>query len=112
MNELFFAASDLLCAARDLCDLPGIGRASRQYAAQWVHLLFDELTLIDADGLWLESMAPDMASLRTRFPQMAESIEQAAPGLQFERGQAAYSRGHMVANRKEMRMLSPDGYLS
>ncbi len=112
MNELFFAAPDLLCAARDLRDLPGVGRAGRQHAAQWVHLLFDGLALIDAAGLWLESMAPDMASLRIRFPQMAAAIEQAVPGLQFERGRAAYSRGHMVLNRKEVRMLGPDGYLT
>ena len=112
MNELFFAAPTVLCAAQDLGDLPRVERMHGQHAAHWVHLMFDDLALVDAGGLWLESLAPNMHALRKRYPQMAAGIEIAAPSLRYEHGQAAFARSHSVLNRKESRMLDPAGYLT
>ena len=108
-NAVFFATDDVLCRAGDLVHLPGIHHATGRYGVKWVHILFDRLEVIRADGLWLESMRPDMPELRARHADLAEAIEAAVPSLRYEHGKAAYARQMPVLNRAEVCLLGSQG---
>ncbi len=104
-NRVLFAHEDVVARAGDLVHLPGVRRASGRYAVTWVHILFDGLEMLRADGLWLESMRPNMQALRARHSAMARAIEAAVPGLRFDRGLAAFAREMTLLNADEVRLL-------
>jgi len=106
MNELLFCSPDVLVRASDLAHLTGCSRACRRYAVNWVQLLFDRVEIIQLDGMWVESLIPDMQALRLGgTAAMAAEIEAAVPTLRYEHGLASYTQELPVLNAAEVQVL-------
>ncbi len=108
-NDLLFNSNEVLVQASDLVQFCGITEARQRYAVNWVQLLFDRVEIIKADGIWTESMVPDMGALRQNKWALATSIDAYVPQLRYEHGRAAYARTLPVLNRKEVRTWMCNG---
>ncbi len=102
---LYFGVPDVLCQAGDLGHVCGVSPVTQRYAVAWVHLLFDASVLMQVNGLWLESLAPDLRKLRQEDPSLAREIEVARPALRFDHGQASYVPRQLVLNAEEARLI-------
>ena len=82
--EMFFGADEVLVAALHLTTLPGVEQVLTR-GISYLHLLFDDHELIEADGAWAESFQPAERALRdledeqraeivALFPDLAEGI--------------------------------------
>ncbi|HGG04353.1 MAG TPA: hypothetical protein ENK28_02755 [Aliiroseovarius sp.] len=109
MNEVFFGTPDVVATCRDLVSMTGISRVERPMVMDWVQLLFDATELVQADGLWCESLLPDMDVLRGIAPRQASEIEGIVPALRFETGKAAYTQTCPELNEKEIELLRANG---
>ncbi len=109
MNEVFFGTPDVLATCRDLVSMTGISRVGRPMVIDWVHLLFDATELVQADGVWCESLLPDMEVLRRVAPRQAAEMEDIVPALRFETGKAAYAQTCPDLNQKEIELLRANG---
>ncbi|MCP5038857.1 MAG: hypothetical protein GY945_14795 [Rhodobacteraceae bacterium] len=105
LNELLFCSAEVLARACDLTHLEGVSAASQRHMVNWVHLLFDRVEIIQTNGLWVESLAPDMPALRLDEVKVADGIEATVPSLRYEQGRASYLQELPVLNASEVRML-------
>lgn len=104
MNSLLFAADEVLVRAADLTHLDGIDFVPRD-SGRWTHVLFDRHEMIRVNGIWMESFAPDLWSIRTGHPEHWEAITEAMPRLRFDGGQAAYVENRVSLDAREARLL-------
>lgn len=104
MNSLLFAADEVLVRAADLTHLDGIDLLPRD-VGRWTHVLLDRHEMIRVNGIWMESFAPDLWSIRTGHPEHWEAITEALPRLRFDGGQAAYVENRVSLEAREARLL-------
>lgn len=103
-NRLLFATDEVLVRAGDLTHLDGIDTVARD-VGHWVHVLFDRHELIRVNGIWMESFAPDLWSIRASHPDHWATMTEALPRLKFDAGQAAYAESRVSLNAREARLL-------
>lgn len=89
LNEHLFGAPEVLAAIGDLTHLDDIDMLERP-TGRWVHVLMDAQELIRVNGVWLESLVPDMWSIQIGFPELAEEMIEALPRLRFDSYEASY----------------------
>lgn len=108
MNDLFFGSDNVLSKTKYLTHLPGVEQIKNKCPTDWVHLLFDRVEMVQVEGLWVESMVPELQMLRFGPREMCAEIEAAIPSLRYDVGIAAYTHNMPVLNKKEVKMLSFD----
>lgn len=104
LNELLFATEEAMAAAGDLTRFDGVDAVPRS-VGRWTHLLLDQHEMIQANGLWVESFAPDLWALRVGFPETWEAITEAMPRLRYETGEASYVEGRITLDAREIGLL-------
>jgi hypothetical protein len=74
-------ASEVLVAAKHLCDLPGIAVVSPQTAVSYVHFLLDRHQIVTANGAATETLYIGPQMLRSVPPAALREIRQLFPAL-------------------------------
>lgn len=103
-NELYFGTDEVIASVGDLAHLKGIDFVPRA-VMRFKHVLLDAHELIRANGIWLESFAPEMWSIRVGFPTEWEEITECVPRLRFENGEANYIAPRMSLIASEAALL-------
>ncbi|WP_326295436.1 Hint domain-containing protein [Mesobacterium hydrothermale] len=62
-TELWFGASEVLVAAKDLLVLDGVSRVFPEDGVTYLHILFDQHEVVVSNGAWTESFQPGDLSL-------------------------------------------------
>jgi hypothetical protein len=104
INLLLFATEEVLASAGDLTHLKGVDIAPRSLA-RWTHVLLDQHELIQVNGLWMESFAPDMWSIRVAYPDEWHSITDAMPRLRYENTATHYISTRPTLDAREASLL-------
>lgn len=104
LNELLFATDEVMVAAIDLIHLDGIDAVPRDMG-RWVHLLLDSRELLRVNGIWMESFAPDMWSIRVAYPDEWRDITEAMPRLKYENTAANYVEARLSLDAREARLI-------
>jgi len=104
LNELLFATDEVMVAAGDMTHLDGIDTVPRD-VGRWVHLLLDSHELLRVNGIWMESFAPDMWSVRVGFPDQWHDITEAMPRLKYENTAANYVEARLSLDAREARLI-------
>lgn len=104
MNEILFATDEVLASVVDLTHLDGVDIAPRGIG-RWTHVLLDIHDLIRVNGLWMESFAPDMWSIRVAYPEQWHDITESIPRLRYDNAAASYVEPRISLDAREARML-------
>lgn len=104
LNELIFAAGEVMATACDLTHIDGIDQAPRS-VGRWTHVLLDHHDLIQVNGLWMESFAPDMWSIRVAYPEEWHDITEAMPRLRYENSSANYVETRITLDDREAGLI-------
>lgn len=104
LNELLFATDEVMVSAGDLTHLDGIDIVPRD-VGRWVHLLLDSHELLRVNGIWMESFAPDMWSVRVAYPEQWHDITEAMPRLKYENTTANYVEARLSLDDREARLI-------
>lgn len=104
MNELLFGTDEVMATVGDLAHLDGVDFVPRS-VVRWQHVLLDSHELIKVNGVWMESFAPEMWSIRVAFPEKWEEIADAVPRLRYENGKAAYISPRLAVDAREASLL-------
>lgn len=104
LNELLFAADEVMVKVGDLVHLDGVDIAPRS-VGRWTHVLLENHELIRVNGLWMESFAPDMWSIRVAYPEKWQEITEALPRLRYDNTSANYIETRLTLNEREARLL-------
>ncbi len=104
LNELLFATDEVMVSAGDLTHLDGIDFVPRE-VGRWTHLLLDSHELLRVNGVWMESFAPDMWSIRVAYPNEWHEITDAMPRLKYENTAANYVEARLSLDTREARLL-------
>lgn len=105
MNEMFFGTSDVLAPAGFMTYIQDVSELKDAINMEWVHLLFDRVDVIQAQGVWLESMRPEYSALAASSDAMSQDLKSAIPALRYEHGFAAYDHSLPVLNAREAKIL-------
>ena len=104
LNELLFATDEVMVAAGDMTHLDGIDTVPRD-VGRWMHLLLDSHELLRVNGIWMESFAPDMWSVRVAYPEQWHDITEAMPRLKYENTAANYVEARLSLDAREARLI-------
>lgn len=104
LNELLFATDEVMVSAGDMTHLDGIDTVPRD-VGRWVHLLLDSHELLRVNGIWMESFAPDMWSVRVAYPEEWLQITEAMPRLKYENTAANYVEARLSLDDREARLI-------
>lgn len=104
LTELLFATDEVMAPVGDLTHIDGVDISPRSMG-RWSHILFDRHELIRVNGLWMESFAPDMWSIRVAYPEQWHEIAEAMPRLRYENTAANYIEARLTLNAREARLL-------
>jgi Hint domain len=104
LNELLFAAGEVMTAVGDLTHIEGVDIAPRS-VGRWTHILLDTHDLIQVNGLWMESFAPDMWAIRVAYPERWHEITEAMPRLRYDNTTANYVESRQTIDSREARLL-------
>ncbi len=104
LNELLFATDEVMVAAGDMTHLDGIDAVPREMG-RWVHLLLDSHELLRVNGIWMESFAPDMWSVRVAYPDEWHAITEAMPRLKYQNTAANYVEARLSLDAREARLI-------
>lgn len=104
LNELLFATDEVMASVGDLTHLDGIDFVPRQ-VGRWRHLLLDSHELLRVNGVWMESFAPDMWSIRVAYPEEWHEITEAMPRLKYENTSANYVEARLSLDDREARLI-------
>ena len=72
---------------------------------RWMHLLLDSHELLRVNGIWMESFAPDMWSVRVAYPEEWHAITDAMPRLKYENTAANYVEARLSLDAREARLI-------
>lgn len=104
LNELYFGTDEVIAAIGDLTHLDGVDVVPRS-VMRFRHVLLDTHELVRANGIWVESFAPDMWAMRIGFPEQWADITECLPRLRYETGEANYITPRMTLDAREARMM-------
>ncbi|MCB1328188.1 MAG: Hint domain-containing protein, partial [Maritimibacter sp.] len=99
-----FATDEVMVAAGDMTHLDGIDTVPRD-VGRWMHLLLDSHELLRVNGIWMESFAPDMWSVRVAYPEQWHDITEAMPRLKYENTAANYVEARLSLDAREARLI-------
>lgn len=105
LNELLFATNEVMASVGDLTHIDGVDFAPRA-VGRWTHLLLDQHELIQVNGLWMESFAPDMWSIRVAYPEEWHAITEAMPRLRYDNTAANYVEARLTVDDREAQMIN------
>lgn len=82
--QRMFGSEEVLVAAKDLLAFDGIERVEAEKSVRYFHILFDQHEIVEANGMWAESLHTGPAAreeIFTIFPELAspEGIETRTP---------------------------------
>ncbi len=104
LNDMLFATREVLASVGDLTHLEGVDIAPRA-VGRWIHLLLDQHELIQVNGLWMESFAPDTWSIRVAYPEEWHAITEAMPRLRYDNTTASYMSSRLMLDAREASLL-------
>lgn len=81
ISERMTGAAEALVAAKHLCGLPGISQVSVPRTVTYLHLRLDRHEVIQADGLWAETLLVGPQALRSMGPEARRELRRLFPGL-------------------------------
>jgi len=105
LNELLFATNEVMAAVGDLTHIDGVDFTPRA-VGRWTHFLFDRHELIQVNGLWMESFAPDIWSIRMAYPEEWDAITEAMPRLRYDNTAANYVETRLTVDDREAQMIN------
>lgn len=106
LNEIFFGSQHVLARAGFLTHLNGVEQIKNNPVRAIVNLLFDRAEMVQAEGVWVESLMPEIHKSRLGLDNVLAEIKVVIPSLRYENGYAAYVHNLPVLNEKEVKMLS------
>lgn len=104
LNELLFAVDEAMACVGDLTHVDGIDFVPRS-VGRWTHFLLDRHQMVRANGLWVETLSPDMWSIRVAYPDEWHAITEALPRLRYEVSAADYVEARITLDHRELRLL-------
>jgi len=104
LNEFLFATDEVMAPVGALTHIAGVDIAPRA-VGRWSHVLLDRHELIRVNGVWMESFAPDMWSIRVAFPEQWGEMIEAMPRLRFDNSAANYVEARITLDAREARLL-------
>ena len=102
--ELMFGEREVLVAAGDLLDLPGVSRVT-DAPVTYIHVMCDSHQIIRAEGAWSESFQPSEVVIDTLDAEARAELLALFPELATEEGRAAYAAARPVLSGAEARGL-------
>jgi len=104
LNELLFAVDEAMVAVGDLTYIDGVDFVPRS-VGRWTHFLLDQHEMVRANGLWVETFAPDMWSIRVAYPDQWTEITEAMPRLRYDNSTASYVEARITLDGREVQLL-------
>lgn len=80
-TRALFGEAEVLVAARDLIDTPGVRLSNRAQSVDYIHLMLDGHHIVTANGVACESFHPALADLRALDTAQKTHLETLFPGL-------------------------------
>ncbi|GGD32694.1 hypothetical protein GCM10011358_16050 [Sinisalibacter lacisalsi] len=105
LNQVLFGTDEVLAAAGDLTHLDGVEIVPRS-VARWSHPLLDSHQMIRVNGLWMESFAPDMWSIRVAHPEEWHAMTEAVPRLRYDTTAANYVEMRVTIDDREAQLIA------
>ena len=102
--QVHFGQSEVLIAAKDMCEIDGIEVADAAYVT-YVHFLCQNHELVLADGAWSESFQPGDYSLKGMDVAQRDELFELFPELSTKEGVKAYRAARPSISKKEARVL-------
>lgn len=98
--ELYFGQSEVLIAAKDMCDIPGVHVAETPYVT-YVHFLCGRHELVLSDGAWSESFQPNDYSIKGLDEDQRDELFGFFPELETKEGIKGYRAARPSLSKKE-----------
>ncbi len=102
--QLYFGQSEVLVAAKDMCDIDGVGVAVVPYIT-YVHFLCDNHELVLADGAWSESFQPGDYSLKGMDEDQREELFELFPDIATKEGVKGYRAARASLTKREASLI-------
>jgi hypothetical protein len=102
--QLYFGQSEVLVAAKDMCDIDGIEVAEVPYIT-YVHFLCENHELVLADGAWSESFQPGDYSLKGVDEDQRNELFELFPDLATKEGVKAYRAARASLTKREASLI-------
>lgn len=102
--QLYFGQSEVLVAAKDMCDMQGVGVAEVPYVT-YVHFLCENHELVLADGAWSESFQPNDFSLKGLDDEQREELFNFFPELATKEGIKGYRAARPSLSKQEAALI-------
>lgn len=104
LNDLLFGTDEVMVSVGDLIHIDAVDIAPRA-VGRWTHVLFDNHELIRVNGIWMESLAPDVWSIRVAYPEQWQEITEAMPRLRYDNTSANFIETRPTLDAREARLL-------
>lgn len=100
--EMLFGEPEVLVAATHLCGRAGVSQVLAR-GITYIHLMFDQHEIVNADGCWTESFQPGGAVLDGMAEAQRDELLELFPELQDD--PRAYPAARPTLRRHEARVL-------
>ena len=104
LARLHFGQAEVLVAAKDLCDMPGVSVSEKPYVT-YHHFMCETHELVLGDGAWSESFQPADFSIKGLDAAQREELFALFPELETKAGIKAYQAARATISRQEARMF-------
>ncbi|MEX0349088.1 MAG: Hint domain-containing protein [Paracoccaceae bacterium] len=88
--EICFGAPVMLAPAKALIDDARICQETVEAGVDYVHILFDQHELVQAEGIWSESLYPGDCTIDAMPEQSLRELDELFPNLREEAGSVAF----------------------
>ena len=102
--QLYFGQTEVLVAAKDMCDIEGVCVTVVPYIT-YVHFLCDNHELVLADGAWSESFQPGDYSLKGMDEDQREELFELFPDLATKEGVKGYRAARASLTKRESSLI-------
>jgi hypothetical protein len=102
--QLYFGQSEVLVAAKDMCEMPGVRVAETPYVT-YVHFLCENHELVLADGAWSESFQPNDFSLKGLDDEQREKLFNFFPELATKEGLKGYRAARPSLSKQKAALI-------
>lgn len=102
--QLHFGQSEILVAAKDMCDIDGVSVADVAYVT-YIHFLCSNHEIVLSDGAWSESFQPGDYSMKGLDEDQREELFALFPDLATKEGVKAYRAARATLNKKEAALI-------
>lgn len=102
--QLHFGQSEVLVAAKDMCDIDGVGIADVAYVT-YIHFLCSTHEIVLSDGAWSESFQPGDYSMKGLDDDQREELFALFPALSTKEGVKAYRAARATLQKTEAALI-------